>query len=154
MQNTVLTSPASVGAQLDNPAQPPSLLKRLTAGITGDSSAEPTEQLTTLYPLFGGSVNTLPDRRGLRQDRPGLLQRPEHFAVSSGFQFLEDRRKKGLAYRDERRRLVSVRMFAASLVNNAVVADGSSLNHQGHAVRVQSVWASRNDRGRRRAGTG
>ncbi len=123
---------ADSGAENSNPQGP--LLSRLAAAVSAAGAQRPLQALTTLHPCFVNGVRTLVFRRGLNQEQPSLFQRVKSFALSNGFQLLEDRRKRELACRDERRRLAPVLMFAAGLMGNVAFADDGTLIKDGQAV--------------------
>ena len=135
MQKTLRkSSTVEMKDSLSKASQPPSLLKRISANIVAAKNGPAMEHLTTLHPCFINGVRTLVHKRGLKEKDPGLFQRLKAFAFGNGFELLEDRRKKELACRDERRRLAPVLMFAGSLLGSAAVADDGRLEQDGHTV--------------------
>ena len=112
----------------------PSFLKRLSAAVSQVTTCGPLEYMTTLHPCFVNGKRTLGHRRGLKTVQPGVFQRLKQYAVSNGFTLLEDRRKRQLECRDERRRMAPVLMFAAGLVSASAVAEDGGLNEGGVSV--------------------
>lgn len=113
---------------------PPSLLGRISAAVSRAATHRPFRYTTTLHPCLINGVRTLVHKRGLREQEPGIFQRVRAYALRNGFQLLEDRRKRELECRDERRRLAPVLMFAAGLVGNAALAEDGTLTQDGVAV--------------------
>lgn len=111
-----------------------SFLKRLSEALSRSAGNGPLHYLTTLHPCFINGARTLVHKRGLDREQPTIFQRLRAYALSSGFVLLEDRRKRELACRDERRRLAPVLMFAAGLVSNAIMAEDGTLRDGGAAV--------------------
>ena len=112
----------------------PSFLKRLSAAVSQVTTCGPLEYMTTLHSCFVNGKRTLVHRRGLKTVQPGVFQRLKQYAVSNGFTLLEDRRKRQLECRDERRRMAPVLMFAAGLVSASAVAEDGGLNEGGVSV--------------------
>ena len=110
-----------------------SFLKRLSQALSNNASG-PLHYLTTLHPCFVNGDRTLVHKRGLDRDQPTIFQRLKAYALRNGFALLEDRRKRELTCRDERRRLAPILMFAAGLVSNAIMAEDGTLREDGAAV--------------------
>lgn len=115
-------------------AQALPLMTRLSAAVRKLGTGGAMETLTTLHPCFVDGMRTLVHRRGLAQDEPGLFQRVKAFALKNGFRLLEDRRKRELACRDERRRMAPILMFAAGLMSSVAMAEDGSLTRNGEVV--------------------
>ncbi|MGR8920618.1 MAG: hypothetical protein ACU85V_13455, partial [Gammaproteobacteria bacterium] len=129
--NTAPTNTPAAGPDVPTSSRAP-LLSRLSAAIR--TGAAPMRCLTVLHPCFVDGARTLVFRRGLAEQQPGLFRRLREYAAQNGFSLLEDRRKRELGCRDERRRLAPVLMFAAGLVANAAVAADGELVADGQAV--------------------
>lgn len=110
------------------------LLGRFAAAIARARNTGPLSQLTTVHPCFINGVRTLVHRRGLDRSEPGVFQRLKAYAFSNGFELLEDRRKRELTCRDERRRLAPLLMFAATLLGDVAMAEDGTLNDGTQAV--------------------
>lgn len=110
------------------------LLGRLAAAIAQAREHGPLRCLTTVHPCFINGVRTLVHKRGLANSEPGVFQRLRDYAASNGFDLLEDRRKRELTCRDERRRLAPLLMFAATLLGDVAMADDGALNDGTQAV--------------------
>ena len=89
---------------------------------------------TTVHPCIVDGQRTLVHRRGLADEQPSVFQRLLAFAGRHGFALREDRRKRQLSCRDERRRLAPLLMFAGGLLSAGVVADDGTLRDQGVTV--------------------
>ncbi len=85
------------------------------------------EYLTTVHPCFINGVRTLVHRRGLKQDSLDMFDKLKAYAQRHGFALLEDRRKRELTCRDERRRLAPILMFAAGLLSPGLHAEEGGL---------------------------
>ncbi len=127
----------------DNPfglsGEPPadahgSVLKRIAAAVRAGGRSSALRCLATVHPCFIDGVRTLVFRRGLAGEAPGLFERLQNFARANGFALLEERRKRELHCRDERRRMAPILMFAAALVSNAAVAEDGRLIANGEEV--------------------
>lgn len=125
------TMPALDGT--DGTAPHGTLLSRLSAAV-GAASRGSMRALTTIHPCFVDGVRTLVHKRGLEADQPGVFERLKRYAAKNGFALLEDRRKRELTCRDERRRVAPVLVFAASLLGgnlalaeNGMLTDGEQL---------------------------
>lgn len=103
------------------------ILKRLAQAVARTRDSAPMRMLTTVHPCFVNGLRTLVHRRGLERDEPGVFGRLRAYAVANGFALLEDRRKRELSCRDERRRLAPVLMFAAGLISHVAMADDGTL---------------------------
>ena len=114
------------------PARAAKFLPQLAAALA--RAPQPFAYLTTLHPCFIDGIRTLIHRRGLQQDNPSAFHKIRAFAQSHGFALLEDRRKRELTCRDERRRLAPVLMFATGLLSSAVLADDGTLRDNGASV--------------------
>lgn len=113
----------------------PSFLTRISRAVRRAATGRRVfNYTTTLHPCLIDGVRTLVHKRGLREQQPGVFQRVRAFALKHGFQLLEDRRKRELECRDERRRLAPVLMFAAGLVSNSALAEDGTLTQDGVAV--------------------
>lgn len=100
------------------------------ATVTGAMCDKPLEYLTTVHPCFIDGVRTLVHRRGLKQESLDMFRKLKAYAARHGFALREDRRKRELSCRDERRRLAPILLFAAGLLSQGVVADESGLRDQ------------------------
>jgi len=110
-----------------------SLLGRLGAAVA--RATQPLEFQTTVHPCYIDGTRTLVHQRGLASEAPTVWQKLKAYALLHGFALLEDRRKRELACRDERRRLAPVLMFAASaLATQVTVAADGSLEADGETV--------------------
>jgi hypothetical protein len=98
-----------------------------SAAVTPATSDQPLEYLTTVHPCFIDGVRTLVHKRGLKQHSQDLFQRLKAYAQSHGFALREDRRKRELTCRDERRRLAPILMFAAGLLSQGLHAEDGGL---------------------------
>ncbi len=96
-------------------------------GLARAVRGTPLEYLTTVHPCFIDGVRTLVHRRGLKQESIDMFRKLCAYAQRHGFALKEDRRKRELSCRDERRRLAPILMFAASLLGQGVHADEGSL---------------------------
>lgn len=129
----LLCTPDSPQSQATPPRRGP-LLKRLTAAVHELSTSQPMQALTTVHPCFINGIRTLVHKRGLKAAQPGLFERLRKFALSNGFELVEDRRKRELECRDERRRIAPILMFAAALASNAALAEDGTLQAEGETV--------------------
>lgn len=87
---------------------------------------------TTVHPCFVNGARTLVHRRGLASESPSVFARLKAYARACGFALLEDRRKRELTCRDERRRLAPLLVFAAAgLFGQGVAADDGRLSVDG-----------------------
>ena len=116
----------------------PSFLKRLSAAVSQVTTCAPLEYMTTLHPCFVNGKRTLVHRRRLKTVQPGVSQRRKQYAVGNRFTLLEDRRKRQLECRDERRRMAPALMFAAELVSARAVAEDGGLN-EGRVSVIPSI---------------
>ncbi len=91
---------------------------------------KPLEYLTTVHPCFVDGVRTLVHKRGLQQESHAMFDKLKAYARRHGFALLEDRRKRELSCRDERRRMAPILLFAAGLLSPGVQADGGELREQ------------------------
>lgn len=124
MQATTLTHVKSTPAQrkfaTDMPAS-------WSAALAGAARSKPMEYLTTVHPCFIDGVRTLVHRRGLQQHSREMFRRLKAYAEHYGFALCEDRRKRELTCRDERRRMTPILLFAASLLCQGLHAEDGSL---------------------------
>lgn len=128
-------SPVSLSA----PTPPPrktaiGILPKGLAAIGRALRGKPLEYLTTVHPCFIDGVRTLVHRRGLKQDSLAMFHKLTAYAERHGFALQEDRRKRELTCRDERRRLAPILMFAAGLLSHGVHAEDGGLHDQGVTV--------------------
>jgi hypothetical protein len=111
------------------------LLTRLAAALRLGGRIERLEYLTTVHPCFVDGTRTLVHKRGLASGQPGVFQRLKAYALRHGFALLEERRRRELECRDERRRLAPVLLFAAGgLVAHATFATDGTLEVEGETV--------------------
>lgn len=104
------------------------LMRRHDLPPTGTAPARaPWSYTTTVHPCYVNGARTLVHKRGLQAQQPSAFERLKAYARACGFALLEDRRKRELECRDERRRLAPVLLFAAAglLSHGAVAADGT-----------------------------
>ena len=94
----------------------------------------PLACLTTVHPCFIDGVRTLVHKRGLQQESGDMFRKLKAYARLHGFALREDRRKRELSCRDERRRLAPILMFAAGLLGQGVHADETTLRDQDMTV--------------------
>jgi len=129
--NNKLQAVASIPLEHEIAAPPGSFLNRVRQSIR---DSKPMQSLATLHPCFVNGVRTLVFERGLREARPTVFKRLRQFALTNGFELLEERRSRELHCRDERRRMAPVLAFAAAFMSNAVAAEDGSLTVDGEAV--------------------
>ncbi|MCZ6666501.1 MAG: hypothetical protein O7B81_14450 [Gammaproteobacteria bacterium] len=127
-QALVGTGPAPVSDQV------PSFLTSLSKAVSRAAASRPFQYATTIHPCIIKGVRTLVHRRGLGNDQPGAFRRLKAYALKNGFKLLEERRRRQLGCRDERRRLAPVLMFAAGLVASSAMAEEGVLIQDGAAV--------------------
>ena len=89
--------------------------------------SKPLEYLTTVHPCFIDGVRTLVHRRGLQQQSLDRFRKLRAYAEQQGFALREDRRKRELSCRDERRRMAPILLFAASLLSQGLHAEDGGL---------------------------
>lgn len=98
-----------------------------SARVVRASCSAPLDYVTTVHPCFIDGVRTLVHRRGLPQHSQALFRKLTAYAEHHGFALHEDRRKRELTCRDERRRLAPILLFAASLLSPGLHAEGGGL---------------------------
>ena len=108
----------------------PGTLPSWTTTVGRALRGKPLEYLTTVHPCFIDGVRTLVHKRGLQQESHAMFDKLKAYARRHGFALLEDRRKRELTCRDERRRMAPILLFAAGLLSPAVQADGGELREQ------------------------
>ena len=101
---------------------------------TGASRCKPMAHLTTVHPCFVDGVRTLVHRHGLRQHSVEIFRKLKTYAEHQGFALHEDRRKRELTCRDERRRLAPILLFAAGLLSQGLHAEDGGLRDAGTTV--------------------
>lgn len=106
------------------------LMPPWSAMVARATRCKPLEYLTTVHPCFIDGVRTLVHRRGLKQESLELFAKLRAYAECHGFALLEDRRKRELTCRDERRRLAPILMFAAGLLSPGLHAEEGGLRDQ------------------------
>lgn len=111
-----------------------SVLPDWTSSLASAVRGKPLEYLTTVHPCFIDGVRTLVHRRGLQQESLDMFRKLKAYAQRHGFALREDRRKRELTCRDERRRLAPVLLFAAGLLGQGVHADEGALRDQDTTV--------------------
>ncbi len=115
--------------------EPTTSMRRIANGILSNGSSAgvravrgtPLEYLTTVHPCFIDGVRTLVHRRGLKQESLDMFHKLKAYAQRHGFTLLEDRRKRELTCRDERRRLAPILLFAAGLLSQGLHAEDGGL---------------------------
>ncbi len=135
----MLTNPAFKQALVDTGPAPvsdqvPSFLTSLSKAVSRAAASRPFQYATTIHPCIIKGVRTLVHRRDLGNDQPGAFRRLKAYALKNGFKLLEERRRRQLGCRDERRRLAPVLMFAAGLVASSAMAEEGVLIQDGAAV--------------------
>ena len=106
----------------------------LSKAVSRAAASRPFQYATTIHPCIIKGVRTLVHHRGLGNDQPGAFRRLKAYALKNGFKLLEERRRRQLGCRDERRRLAPVLMFAAGLVASSTMAEEGVLIQDGAAV--------------------
>lgn len=106
----------------------------LPSGCAPVARRKPLEYLTTVHPCFIDGVRTLVYRRGLQRHSQALFGKLKAYAEHHGFVLHEERRKRELTCRDERRRLAPILLFAASLVSQGLHAEDGGLHDNGMTV--------------------
>lgn len=132
------TAPSHMPAHLIAAAAPlaacGSVMKQLARAIAATRDSFPMRCLTTVHPCFVNGVRTLVHTRGLESGQPDVFRRLAAYARTNGFKLLEERRKRELTCRDERRRVAPMLMFAAGLFGNLALAEDGTLRESGAAV--------------------
>ena len=100
-----------------------------SAGVARAARSKPLEYLTTVHPCFIDGVRTLVHRRGLQQQSIDMFRKLRAYAEQQGFALREDRRKRELTCRDERRRMAPLLLFAASLLSQGLHAEDGRLRN-------------------------
>ena len=127
--------PSPTTERMDAP-QTPVMLHPNTSSPpwVGLNAGEPLAYQTTVHPCYVDGERTLVHRRGLAAAEPTVFARLLRFACNHGFAVLEDRRKRELTCRDERRRMAPLLMFATGLLSGGVIADDGRLRDNGVTV--------------------
>lgn len=105
-----------------------------SAPVAPMARRKPLEYLTTVHPCFIDGVRTLVHRRGIQGHSQALFGKLRAYAEHHGFVLHEDRRKRELTCRDERRRMAPILLFAASLVSQGLHAEDGGLRDHGVTV--------------------
>ena len=116
------------------PAQPQGAVPRWSVGLAEDLGQGAWMRQVTVHPCFIDGVRTLIHARGLATRAADVFARLADFARRHGFALREERRRRELTCRDERRRLAPLLMFAAGLLGQGVMADEGGLSDGATAV--------------------